>query len=88
MHEIVKERLQFILHHCNVIEERISQIEDADAFKQTKTGEILLDSISVRLQALSENSKQIQKIEPGFFQTKVILDVEPIIRFRDLASHH
>lgn len=88
MHEIVKERLQFILQHAIVIEERVKRVSNAEDFVNTDEGKLLLDAIIVRLQALSENIKQIQKIEAGFFQTKILFDVGPVIRFRDLASHH
>ncbi len=54
----------------------------------TEKGKILFDSIVNRLQALSENFKTIEKITPGFISQFLHLDVVPIIRFRDLASHH
>ena len=88
MHKIIRERLELILQHALVVEERIKDIADADEFKKTKEGEILFDSLITRLQALSENIKDIQKIDAAFFQTSLPLDVKPIIRFRDLASHH
>jgi hypothetical protein len=40
------------------------------------------------LQALSENIKKIDKVDPSFFKEDIPLDTTPIIRFRDLASPH
>lgn len=88
MHEILKERLQLIIQHASVIEERVSRIDDADFLQISEQGQILLGSLITRLQALSENVKRIQKEEPSFFEVKLPLDVNPIVRFRDLASHH
>lgn len=51
-------------------------IGKADDFRSSN-GEILLDSLITKLQALSENIKKIQKLEPGFFEDKLKLDVNP-----------
>lgn len=88
MHEILKERLLLITLYASVIKEGMSRINNADALKTTEEGEILLDSLITRLQALSENVKRIQKEEPSFFQVNRPIDVNPIVSFRDIASHH
>ena len=88
MPDIVRERLELIIGHANVIAERIDAVYDAGELKDTKPGQLLLDSLITRLQALAENIKKIQKLEPAFFRESVALDINPIIRFRDLASHH
>ncbi len=36
----------------------------------------------------SENIKKIEKLSRSFFQNNLHRDIVPIIRFRDLASHH
>jgi uncharacterized protein with HEPN domain len=88
MHDIVLERLQLVLKHTNVIEERLGLVNNAEDFKSSPEGEILLDSLLTRLQAISENIKKIQKIDQRFFESQIKLDVTPIVRFRDLVSHH
>jgi uncharacterized protein with HEPN domain len=88
MHDIIRERLAFSLDHAKVIRSRMSAIHEEDDFIKTENGEVLFDSIVTRLQALSENFKTIEKITPGFISQSLHLDVIPIIRFRDLASHH
>lgn len=87
MHKIVAERLQLVMNHVQVIEERMQLIGKSDDFRSSN-GEMLPDSLITRLQALSENIKKIQKLEPGFFEIKLKLDVNPIVPFRDLISHH
>jgi uncharacterized protein with HEPN domain len=88
MHEVLKERLQFIVQHEMVIEERVHGVKKANDFVASKEGQILLDSLITRLQALSENIKQIQKWDCSFFEISLPLNVGPVVRFRDLASHH
>ncbi len=88
MHDIIRERLAFSLNHAKVIHSRMATVLKEDDFTKTESGEILFDSIVTRLQALSENFKTIEKITPGFIAQAFNLDVVPIIRFRDLASHH
>lgn len=88
MPDIIKERLEIIVEHANVIEERILTVSDVQDLKVTKNGQLLIDSLITRLQALAENIKKIQKLNATFFTTNVSLDVIPIIRFRDIVSHH
>lgn len=89
MHKIIKERLQLIIGHAFVIEERISSILDAaDSLKSSRQGEILLDSLITPLQALSENIKRIQKTDSRFFAVSLPVNVGPGVRFRDPVSHH
>jgi len=86
MHSIIKERLQLIFHHRSVIQNRIDRIQKAEKLKNAEHGQMVLDSLITRLQALNENI--IEKLSPSFFQNNLHRDIVPIIRFRDLASHH
>ena len=86
--EVLQERLQLILEHASVIEERVQKITTDNSFLESKEGVLLVDSLITRLQALAENVKKIQKSDPVFFRDQLPLDVHPIIRFRDLVSHH
>ena len=88
MHEIIIERLGIIIEHADTILIRSSAIVKADDFIANASGKILLDSIITRLQALGENIKKIQKLDDSFFANEIPMDVTPIIRFRDLSSHH
>ncbi len=56
-------------------------------FKETREGQILLDAITMRLQAASETVKKIVEQHPNFFET-LAYNTNNIIRFRDFISHH
>jgi uncharacterized protein with HEPN domain len=86
--EIIQDRLQLILEHGFVKQERVIATKDENSFLQSKAGLLIIDSLVTRLQALSENIKKIQKVDPLFFEKELPLNVNPIIRFRDLISHH
>lgn len=40
------------------------------------------------MQALGENIKKIESLHPGYVDHKLSIDVDNIIRFRDIISHH
>lgn len=86
--EVVNDRLQLILEHASIIEERLLGIKEENNFLQSKEGSLIIGSLVTRLQALSENIKKIQKVDSLFFENDIPLNVTPIIRFRDLISHH
>jgi hypothetical protein len=64
--EVIQDRLQLIVEHASVIEARIRKMKDEPWFLESEEGALLIDSIITRLQALSENIKKIQKIDPSF----------------------
>jgi len=84
---IINDRLIAIKEHINVIERRMKSISKASDFR-TKQGSVLFDSILIRLQALGENIKKIEEVHPNFIDEKLLIDVDNIIRFRDMVSHH
>lgn len=55
---------------------------------ESENGNILLDSIVTRLQAICENLKKVLKHNKGLMQKYPNIEWEKIIRFRDLVSHH
>jgi uncharacterized protein with HEPN domain len=86
--EIIHDRLILILESINLILERSERIKIAGDFVKDKDGIELMDSIAMRLQMIGENAKRIAKEQEDFFETKLHLDPDPIIRFRDFISHH
>ena|SRR5450631_1289829 len=89
MHDpIILERLEIILDHVSVIGERMKKVLDAEYFVSTEDGQILYDSILIRLQAIGENIKKIENINPGFTESVLGEKASKIIRFRDIVSHH
>ncbi len=86
--KIIQDRLTLILESINLILERSERIKTARDFVKDKEGIELMDSIAMRLQMIGENAKRINKEEENFFESKLKLDPDPIIRFRDFISHH
>jgi len=82
-----KNNFENILEHIRVVEERFAEIKDANDFVKTNEGGILLDAISIRLQAIGENVKKINKRNPEIFHKHPSIDWENIIQFRDFISH-
>jgi uncharacterized protein with HEPN domain len=85
---LITERLELILDHTGVIKERMKVVPDAAWFIKDDEGQIIYDSLIARLQAIGENFKKIEKLQPGFTNDILIINVSNIIRFRDLISHH
>jgi hypothetical protein len=66
MPDIVKERLELIVEHSNVIEERTFTVVGPDELKDTNEGPMLLDSLITRLQALAETLKRFKNLSHPF----------------------
>lgn len=63
-------------------------IHSATDFVQSDDGRLRLDAITLRLQVIGENVKQIEALYPSFFETELPYVVNDIIRLRDFISHH
>ncbi|MFB5652226.1 DUF86 domain-containing protein [Leptospira wolffii] len=88
MSEELVEKFQFILESIIVIENRFRKIKSPDGFIESEEGDILLDAIAMRLQAIGENVKSINKNHPEILDLYPDTDWRNIIRFRDIISHH
>ncbi|TGK03007.1 DUF86 domain-containing protein [Leptospira langatensis] len=88
MSEEFRDRLRFILESIHLVESRFRSIEAADDFISNEEGQILLDSISMRLQAIGENIKSINKHQPDLLLRYNSIDWTNIMRMRDIISHH
>lgn len=80
--------LEIILEHIIKCESRFSKINKPDDFVLTEQGNILLDSIVTRLQAISENIKRISSQQPQLFEKYPGIEWNKIILFRHFISHH
>ncbi|QCI28627.1 DUF86 domain-containing protein [Caminibacter pacificus] len=80
--------LEFILESIELIEKRFKKIKSVDDFL-TEDGLLILDAISMRLQAVGEALKNIDKKDKEF-----LLQVDDkeywskIIKTREIISHH
>ncbi len=88
MSEVYKYSLEIILGHIQICEDRFSGIITPEDFVKTKAGNVLLDSIVIRLQAIGENLKRMLKNNPELIQKYPEIEWTKIIQFRDFISHH
>lgn len=64
---VLSDSLSFILNAIALIEERSAGIRSPEDFVDNAQGLLLLDGISMRLQAISEHVKRIETKVPGTF---------------------
>jgi len=88
LNPFIKERLEYILDHTETITIYFTAIKHPVDFTISPDGKKSFDAIISRLQALGENFKKIEKLQPGFTEEHINVDVERIIKFRDLIAHH
>ena len=85
----INELLKFILNSIKLIKDRFNSINSSDDFMINDDGLMRLDSISMRLQAIGEALKNIDKREKEFLLR--VADDEywsNIIKTREILSHH
>jgi len=85
---IIKERLEYILDHTKTITVYFSDIRHPADFNNFPNGKKTFDAIISRLQAMGENFKKIETLQPGFTNENISKNIEKIIKFRDFISHH
>lgn len=85
---LILERLHLILESIRMIEERMNAIVVPADFIRNEASLTLMDAIAMRLQVIGENVKKITTLDAAFFQDKMPMDIDPIVRFRDFISHH
>ena len=84
-----KELCDFVLESIRLIRKRFENIHTSDDFLKDDWGLDMLDAISMRLQAIGEALKNLDKRE-----RKYLLQIAPkeywsqIIKTRDFISHH
>jgi len=79
------EKLQFILGSIVIIQERMEYINADKDFIDSKNGLTILDSITMRLQAIGDAFK---KADESIIDVGLQIDADPIIGFRNFISHH
>jgi uncharacterized protein with HEPN domain len=85
---VIAERLELIKESIQLIESRTQSIHSSQDFIKTEESKMIMDAVAMRLQVIAENVKKISKLHLGFFEEKLGLDIDPIIRFRDFVAHH
>lgn len=80
--------LESIIQHIDKCEYRFLEIYTPEDFVSTEKGNLLLDAIVTRLQAIGENVKNISKKHQDLLDKYPEIEWIKIIRFRDFVSHH
>ncbi len=84
-----RELLKFILDSIAQIRFTFSQVEEVDDLLEGPKAIMRLDAISMRLQAIGETIKNIQKHEPGLLTSVAPKEYwSDIAKMRDIISHH
>ncbi|MCZ8228426.1 HepT-like ribonuclease domain-containing protein [Flavobacterium sp.] len=86
--EVYQYSLETILEHIKVCNKRFSEIKEPSDFISTEYGQILLDAIVTRFQAVGENLKNIFRKHTILEEKYPEIEWNKIIRFRDFISHH
>lgn len=84
-----KELLKFILESITLIKRRFQNIKSSDDFLENDEGLDKLDAISMRLQAIGEALKNIDKRDRDFLlvvASKIYWS--QIIKTREILTHH
>jgi uncharacterized protein with HEPN domain len=80
-------RLSLILNAIEIIEKRMRPIKEPDDFVKDENALTILDSVTIRLQTIGENTSKIEKQNKNFFQQYFQIEPSPIIDFRNIVSH-
>lgn len=88
MREEILDRCEQVLKSLEAIQEYMSSISSSSDFLKPEGGQLHLDAITLRMQVIGENVKQIENHQPHFFWQELAYDVGYIVRFRDFVSHH
>ncbi len=88
MHEFIKDKCELIIEGIDSIVLYKTGISNALDFNKSDLNKMKFDAIMMRLQAIGENIKKINKIDESFFSEKLDYDTNVIFRFRDFISHH
>ena len=83
-----RDRCIQIQQSIDAIKDYMEPVLEPSDFLKHKNGQLHLDAITLRLQVIGENAKQIELDNPHFFWQELNYDIGSFIRFRDFISHH
>lgn len=88
-HSLISENLTLIEESLIIISNRTKQIQSVDDFLSTEEGAVLLDSVCMRLIAIGEAVKKIDKLsKKTLFAQYPDVPWKEIMGMRDIISHH
>ncbi len=79
---------EFILESISLVQSWFAQISQPDDYILTLQGKSHFDATLMRLQAIGETLKKIEKHRPGLLKDYPGVNWHEIIRLRDIISHH
>lgn len=85
---VYKYSLETILDHIIICNKRFSEINNPTDFVATDYGNVLLDAIVTRLQAIGEKLKNTSRKNNLLETNYPEIEWNKIIRFRAFISHH
>ena len=86
--ELIEDKLENVKDALTTIEERFSQVPNADFFR-TKTGREKSDGICMLFIAIGESLKQIDELSNRTFLSRYPkVDWKKIIGFRNIVAHN
>lgn len=88
MSEPYRYSLEIILEHVLVCEKRFNEIKIPKDFVESEQGNLILDAIVARLQAIGETIKKLLILNTHLPKLYPHVEWFKIIRFRDFISHH
>lgn len=87
--ELAFELIELVIENIEVIQKRTKQIRNANDFSSSEYGMILLDSTCMKLAAVGESIKNLDKISEGKLLTKYPqIPWKQVMGMRDIIVHH
>ena len=86
--DVIFENLQLISESLDLINDRFLKINQPDDFVLDESGVLILDAIAMRLQVTGELLKKIEKRDKSFLKHYNEINLDNIMRLRDIVSHH
>ena len=84
-----KELLEFVIESIQVVQKRMKSIQSIDDLLDTEEGQEKLDSILMRMQAIGEAIKNLDKRHPNLLNKQKDSSYwSEIIKMREMISHH
>lgn len=84
-----KELLEFVIESIQVVQKRMKSIQSIDDLLDTEEGQEKLDSILMRMQAIGEAIKNLDKRDPDLLNKQKDSSYwSEIIKMREMISHH
>jgi uncharacterized protein with HEPN domain len=86
--EIIQSAFEDVKECVDRVKERFEKIKSVNDFTSTPEGMVLMDAIAMRLQAIGEIVKNIDKRDKNFLSQYSQVERKEIMKLRDLISHH